>query len=129
MSGLNDYRLRLSRIITVCSIVMTVVLLAELSLIPVWPHISRPWLISHPWLWRHSDDKSLLRLFIDSWFVATGLLSLSLGGLGKLRWMSFLISSANAIGFPALFFALLTLARVYRPKPIEADFPRAKILS
>jgi hypothetical protein len=90
---------------------MTVVLLAELSLIPVWPHISRPWLISHPWLWRHSDDKSLLRLFIDSWSVAIGLLVISLGGLGRLRWVSFLISGANVIGFPTLFFALLTLDR------------------
>jgi hypothetical protein len=111
LRGLSDYRLQLSRIITVCSIVMTVVLLAELSMIPAWPHIPRPWLISHPWLWRHSDDKSLLSLFIDSWAVAIGLLFISLGGLGKLRRVSFLISGANVIGFPALFFALLTLGR------------------
>jgi hypothetical protein len=95
LSRLNDSRLQL----------------AELSLIPVWPHISRPWLISHQWLWSHSDDKSLLRLYIDSWFVAMGLLVISLGGSGRLRWVPFLISGTNVIGFPALFFALLILGR------------------
>ena len=111
VNRLNDYRLRLSFLITICSIVMAMVLLAELSLMPMWPHISRPWLISHLWLWRHSDDKRLLRLFIDSWFMAIGVLFVSLGGLGKLRWVSFTISGANVVGFPALFFALLALGR------------------
>ena len=108
-STLNDYRIWLSRLVTVSSIAMAVVLLAELSLIPMWPHISRPWLIAHSWLWRHSDDKSLLRLYIDSWTTAIGLLLISLGGSGKLRRVSFLISGANVIGFPALFLVLLTL--------------------
>jgi len=111
LSALNAYRLRLSGLVTVCSIVMAAALLTELSLIPIWPHISRPWLISHPWLWRHSDDKSLLRLFVDSWAMAIGLLVISLGGLGKRRWVAFLISSANVLGFPALFFTLLALDR------------------
>lgn len=105
----NDYRRGLSVLITVCSIVMAVVLLAELSLIPMWSHISRPWLISHPWLLRHSDDKSQLRLFIDSWVTAIGMLLLSLGGLGKRRRVSILVSGANVVGFPALFLALLAL--------------------
>jgi len=109
VSTLNDCRLQLSRLVTVCSIVIAVVLLAELSLIPMWPHISRPWLIAHPWLWRHADDKSVLRLFIDSWFIAIGFLLVSLAGSGKLRWMSFIISAANVVGFPLLFFALLAL--------------------
>jgi hypothetical protein len=88
---------------------MAAVLLAELSLIPMLSYISRPWLFSHPWLWRHSDDRTLLHLFIDSWATAIGMLLLSLGGLGKLRRVSFLISAANVVGFPALFLALLSL--------------------
>jgi hypothetical protein len=112
MTALDYYRLRLSQITLVCSVAVAIVLLAELSLIPVWSHISRAWLHAHPWLWRHSDDKSLLRLFIDSWAVAIGLLFISLVGLGKCKQKSFAVSVSSVIGFPALFFGLLALDRL-----------------
>jgi hypothetical protein len=49
-------------------------------------------------------------LFINSWLVSIGFLIASLGGLGKLRRVAFLISVANVVGFPALFFALLVFS-------------------
>jgi hypothetical protein len=110
MSTLNDYRIRLSLLTMVCSIVMAAVLLAELSSIFVSPHISHLWLVGHSWLWRHSDEKSFVRLFIDSWLAAIGLLIASLGGLGTLRRVALIVSGANVLGFPALFFALLAVS-------------------
>jgi hypothetical protein len=89
---------------------MAAVLLAELSLIPLLPHISHSWLVGHPWLWRHSDDRSFERLFINSWLAAIGLLIISLGGLGKPRRLALVVSGANVVGFPALFFALLAFS-------------------
>jgi hypothetical protein len=110
LSAFNNYRLRLSALMSVLSIVMSAVLFAELFLIPLSSHISRPWLFSHPWLWRHSDDRTLLHLFINSWVTAIGMLLLSLGGLGKLRRVSILLSGANVVGFPTLFWAALVLS-------------------
>lgn len=114
MRDLDQHRLQLSRITLVCSVVIAVVLLLELSIIPMWSHISRPWLRAHPWLWRHSDDKSLLRLFVDSWLTAIGLLIFSLVGFGKDRQRSFVISISSVIGFPTLFFGLVALDRLIR---------------
>ncbi len=107
---LNDYRIRLSRLATVCSLVAAVVFFAELSMILIFPYVSHSWLLGHPWLWKHSDDKSFERLFINSWLIAIGLLIVSIGGLGKVRRVALIVSAANVVGFPALFVALLSFS-------------------
>ena len=109
MKALDEFRLGLSRATLVGSAILAVVLLLELSLIPFWSHISRTWLHAHPWLWRHSDDRSLLHLYFDSWFAAIITFFISLVGLGPYRRKSFIAAASNLIGFPTLFFGLLML--------------------
>ena len=114
MSAVEEYRLRLSQMTLVCSILAAAVLILELSIIPALPYISRTWLHAHPWLWRHYDDRSLLRVYINSWFVSIVLFLISLIGLGKCRRRSFIICALNVVGFPALFFGLLALGGISR---------------
>ena len=103
------FRSRLSQIIFAVSLILALVLSLELALIPAWPHISRTWLRVHPWLWQHSDDKTLVRLYIDSWFMAIVLFVLAWLGFGSYRRRSLIVSGANIVGFPAVFFTLLAL--------------------
>jgi hypothetical protein len=77
--------------------------------IPAWPHISRTWLQAHPWLWQHSDDRTQVRLYIDSWFVAIAFFVIAWLGAGSYRRRSLIVSGANILGFPALLFTLLAL--------------------
>jgi hypothetical protein len=106
---MTAFRSKASQVILAVSLVLAVVLLLELALTPTWPHISRTWLRDHPWLWSHSDDKTLLRLYIDSWFVALVLFVLAWLGAGSYKRRSLIVSGANIVGFPALFVALFSL--------------------
>jgi len=103
------FRSRVSQIIFAIALGLAVVLLLELALIPAWPHTSRTWIRAHPWLWQHSDDKTLLRLYIDSWFIAIVLFVLAWLGAGPYRRRSLIVLGANMAGFPALFFTLFAL--------------------
>ena len=106
---MTAFRSRVSQLILTISLVLAVVLLLELALIPAWPHISRTWLRGHPWLWTHSDDKALLRLYINSWFVALVLFVLAWFGAGSYKRRSLIVSGANIVGFTALFLLLFAL--------------------
>ena len=106
---MTAFRSRLSQITFAVALILAVILLLELALIPAWPHISRTWLQAHPWLWQHSDDRTQVRLYIDSWFVAIAFLVIAWLGGGSYRRRSLIVSGANIVGFPALFFTLLAL--------------------
>lgn len=104
-------RSRVSQIIFAVALALAVVLMLELALIPGWPHILRRWLLTHPWLRQHSDDKTLLRLYIDSWFTTIMLFAFAWLGAGPYRRRSLIVSGANLIGFPVLFFTSLAFTQ------------------
>jgi hypothetical protein len=109
VSTIGRYRTLLGYFTLVGALAVALLLVLELSMIPIFGHISRAWFHAHPWFRQHSDDKSVLRLYVDSWVLAVAILGISFLSNGDRRRKSLIVSAASVIGFPIFFFIALSL--------------------
>jgi hypothetical protein len=70
----------------------------------------------HMWLWLHSDDKHMVRVFIDSWLFALGVFLISLFLTGPKRKVSLIVAGMNVVAFPA-FVILFTYLTTFIHRP------------
>jgi hypothetical protein len=91
-----NWRKEAARVTLVLAIAIAALLIVENS------HIPHPFLRRHQWLWEHSDDRSIIRILINSWMSSVVVWLISLIGAGSVRRKAFAISASNVVGFPLM---------------------------